>query len=108
MLKILVSGAGVGGHGEQIAKALRLSHLKLNIIGSDCQPENVRTDFFDEVLNMPRATDPDYDEALFNIIASKKLMRYFMEMNLKCSKFLILLKKYAKWACSCLLIVLRN
>lgn len=73
MLKILISGAGVGGHGEQIAKALRMSKLNFHIVGSDCYVENIRKDFFDEVFSMPKATDPNYENALFNLIDLKKI-----------------------------------
>ena len=37
-VKVMVTGVGGGGHGEQILKALRLASTEYEIVGSDMSP----------------------------------------------------------------------
>jgi carbamoyl-phosphate synthase large subunit len=62
--KVLVTGIGGGGHGEQILKALKLAKIPLEIIGADVSLisrglTEVNTSFI-----LPPASDPAYIDVL--------------------------------------------
>lgn len=68
-IKILVTGIGGGGNGEQVLKALRLAkNPDYSIIGTDITDHTAGHRFVDVFCKVPPVTDPAYHEALFDII----------------------------------------
>lgn len=64
-IRVLVTGVGGGGHGEQIVKALRLGRLRYEIIGTDIDSRSSGFAIVDHAYVVPRADDPRYmDEVL--------------------------------------------
>src|SRR6478672_5888166 len=59
-VKVLLTGIGGGGHGEQILKALRLGELKYDIIGTDVSDACANRNRVDTFVKLPRANDPRY------------------------------------------------
>lgn len=73
MLKILVTGVGGGGHGEQIVKALKMSNKKYEIFGADCNPDVLDSAKFSKTLLLPRANELNYIEVLQQTISLEKI-----------------------------------
>lgn len=64
--KVLVTGIGGGGHGEQILKALRMSTLPLEIVGSDMTIYSKSKAIVDEFFVLPPASDDRYIDVLIS------------------------------------------
>lgn len=68
-IRILVTGIGGGGNGEQVLKALRLARNPYyTIIGTDITDHTAGHRFVDVFCKVPPVTDPAYQDALFGII----------------------------------------
>ncbi len=63
-IRVLVTGVGGGGNGEQLLKALRLSDLNYHIIGADITPKSKGLYAADEQHILLPASDPAYYENL--------------------------------------------
>ncbi len=70
-IRVLVTGVGGGGHGEQILKALKLSTLNLEINGADMSSVSKGLAVVDRSFILPAASHPEYMDAL--IYLCKKL-----------------------------------
>lgn len=66
-IRVLVTGVGGGGNGEQIIKTLRLAGNEYYIIGTDISPFGSGLYMADEGYTIPSANDPDYIHALLRI-----------------------------------------
>lgn len=71
-IRVMITGVGGGGNGEQLIKALRLSEKQYHLIGADITPYSKGLTQVDEQLILPPASDPDY---IGTLIASCKKMR---------------------------------
>ncbi len=67
-IPVIVTGAGGGGHGEQIVKALRLSNLPYKITTSDISEVSTAGSIGDNFKVLPRATDPGYLDSLMALV----------------------------------------
>jgi carbamoyl-phosphate synthase large subunit len=65
-VKVLVTGIGGGGHGEQILKALRMSTLPLEIVGADMTIYSKSRSIVDEFFVLPPANDDNYISVLIS------------------------------------------
>lgn len=63
-VKVMVTGVGGGGHGEQIVKALRLGKLDYCIIGTDTDHHSSGFSAVDIACKVPRASDPCYIDTI--------------------------------------------
>ena len=63
-IRVMVTGVGGGGNGEQLLKALRMSTLDYHIIGADMTPLSKGLYAADERVILPPASDPNYLEEL--------------------------------------------
>lgn len=66
-MKILITGVGGGGHGEQILKALRLSDQNYYIVGTDMSPISKGLSQVDKAYVVPPASDPKYLDVILSI-----------------------------------------
>jgi carbamoyl-phosphate synthase large subunit len=66
-VRVMVTGVGGGGHGEQILKALRLADAPYHVLGSDMSPYSTGLAVVDQACLMPPATDPDYITTLLGV-----------------------------------------
>lgn len=76
-LRVLVTGVGGGGYGEQIFKALRLADTNYEIIGTDRQAGSYGLEFVDRPYVVPTATDPGYLDAILEICADEEVKVLF-------------------------------
>lgn len=63
-IRVLITGVGGGGNGEQLLKALRLSDLPYHIVGADITPLSKGLFAADEKVILPPATEPNYIDEL--------------------------------------------
>lgn len=63
-VRVLVTGVGGGGLGEQLLKALRLAETPYQLIAADVVRESVGFTLADETCLLPMARDPGYLDAL--------------------------------------------
>ena len=73
MLKVLVTGVGGGGHGEQIVKSLRMSLHKYQLLGADCNEQAIDPTIFSKKFILPRADDKTYLEKLHEIVTKNQV-----------------------------------
>ncbi len=65
MIRVLVTGIGGGGHGDQILKALRLVPPgRYKIFGADANPHCPQASLVEQFVTLPLARDPKYMEEL--------------------------------------------
>jgi carbamoyl-phosphate synthase large subunit len=76
-VRVLLTGIGGGGHGEQILKALRLGKLKYNIIGTDISDACANRNKVDTFVKLPRATDPRYLDEVSAVAKAHKCVAMF-------------------------------
>ena len=69
---ILLTGAG-GDIGIALARVLREALPDVPIHGADCVPDAVGAEFVDRFHTLPRADQPDYTEALHDLVAREKV-----------------------------------
>ena len=66
-VKVMVTGVGGGGHGEQILKALRLASTEYEIVGSDMSPLSKGLQDIDYPYILPPASDRRYIDSLLAV-----------------------------------------
>ena len=76
-VRVMVTGVGGGGHGEQILKALRLADVDFEIVGSDMSPRSSGLALVDIPCVMPPAGDPSYTETLLGVCRSQGVRALF-------------------------------
>lgn len=68
MIRVLVTGIGGGGHGDQIVKALlRAPSGRYKVFGADANPHCPQAELVDEFVTLPFASDPDYMRILLRV-----------------------------------------
>jgi carbamoyl-phosphate synthase large subunit len=75
--KVLLTGIGGGGHGEQILKALRLGEVEYDIVGTDTSDACANRNRVNEFVKLPRANDPKYLGELRSLVQSEKCLAIF-------------------------------
>jgi len=76
-IRVLVTGVGGGGHGEQIVKALRLGKRRYRIIGTDVDESSSGFALVDEAYRVPRAADPTYLETILGLCRQHRVCALF-------------------------------
>lgn len=66
-VRVLVTGVGGGGQGEQVLKALRLADTSYEILAADITPYSSGLASVDDQLILPPATDPEYVDVLLRV-----------------------------------------
>ncbi|MFL0197103.1 ATP-grasp domain-containing protein [Clostridium sp. WILCCON 0269] len=74
---ILITGIGGAGFGEQILKALKISDLKLFIVGTDITDICFNKKDVDEFLTIPPASDFKYEQNIRDIIIKYNIKAIF-------------------------------
>ncbi|CAN5910390.1 hypothetical protein BH24BAC1_BH24BAC1_11550 [soil metagenome] len=77
MISVLITGVGGGGIGEQILKALRLSDLQYEFIGTDTSTVSKGLQEVDFGYVVPAAKEPAYIQALLEICEKHKVAALF-------------------------------
>lgn len=72
-IRVMITGVGGGGNGEQLIKALRLSEKNYHLIGADITPVSKGLTLVNEKYILPLASDPDYIETLIDICKKAKV-----------------------------------
>jgi len=72
-VRVLVTGVGGGGNGEQMVKALRLASTQYHIIGTDVTPFGIGLYHADEGYVVPRARDASYIDAILNLCVQRNV-----------------------------------
>uniref|UniRef100_A0ABS3MCD1 ATP-grasp domain-containing protein n=1 Tax=Bradyrhizobium quebecense TaxID=2748629 RepID=A0ABS3MCD1_9BRAD len=75
--KVLLTGIGGGGHGEQILKALRLGELEYDIVGTDVSDLCANRNLVNKFVQLPRASHPAYLDELRSLALSEKCVAVF-------------------------------
>jgi carbamoyl-phosphate synthase large subunit len=75
--KVLLTGIGGGGHGEQILKALRLGEVEYDIVGTDISNACANRNLVDKFVQLPRANHPTYLNELRSLARSEKCIAVF-------------------------------
>jgi carbamoyl-phosphate synthase large subunit len=73
VIKVLVTGAGGGGIGEQVIKCLKLSELKYHVIATDVTHISRATTEADEFVLVPLAADTNYISFILDTCLHKKI-----------------------------------
>jgi len=76
-VKILVTGIGGGGHGEQILKALLMSSLNFQIVGADMTVYSKSRSLVKEFFVLPPASDDNYINVLISECISRGIQVLF-------------------------------
>jgi carbamoyl-phosphate synthase large subunit len=76
-IRVMLTGIGGGGHGEQILKALRLGKLKYWIVGTDAGAACANRGKVDEFLTVPRASNPSFLDTIVQIALSRRCLAIF-------------------------------
>jgi carbamoyl-phosphate synthase large subunit len=76
-VRVLLTGIGGGGHGEQILKALRLGELKYNIVGTDISDACANRNRVETFVKLPRATDPRYLDEVRALVKAYECVAIF-------------------------------
>jgi carbamoyl-phosphate synthase large subunit len=76
-VKVLLTGIGGGGHGEQILKALRLGRQRYRILGTDIEPACANIGLVDAFRQVPRVTEPGYLETILKLAKSHGAVALF-------------------------------
>lgn len=66
-VRVMVTGVGGGGHGAQILKALRMSTLPCEIVGTDISVRSNGFAHVDHAYTVPSASDPLYIERILEL-----------------------------------------
>ena len=72
-IRVMVTGVGGGGNGEQLVKALRLARTNYRIIGADITPLSKGLFLTDERVILPPATAPEYLDNLMRVCREKRI-----------------------------------
>ena len=66
-IRVMVTGVGGGGNGEQLIKALKMSDQNYYLIGADITPISKGLFLVDQKRILPPASDSNYIETLLRI-----------------------------------------
>lgn len=94
-IKVLVTGIGGGGHGEQILKALRMSSLPLEIVGADMTIYSKSRSLVNEFFVLPPASDDNYINVLISECVNRGIEILFHGSEPELKKMSINRKKIA-------------
>jgi len=72
MIKVLVTGVGGGGVGEQVVKSLKLHPGRYQIAGADITKYSIGLRQVSRAYVLPPASDPEYIDALLNACATSE------------------------------------
>ncbi|MHC1772144.1 MAG: ATP-grasp domain-containing protein [Flexilinea sp.] len=72
-IRVMITGVGGGGNGEQLIKALRLSEKNYHLIGADITPVSKGLTLVNEKYILPLASDPYYIETLIDICKKARI-----------------------------------
>jgi carbamoyl-phosphate synthase large subunit len=75
--RVLVTGVGGGGIGEQILKALRLAPTRYEIVGCDASPQSTGLLEVDHPYIAPAAREPSYVSALIALCKKHQVRAVF-------------------------------
>lgn len=76
-IRVMVTGVGGGGNGEQLVKALRMSEKNYHLIGADITPVSKGLFMTDEKVILPPASDPNYFETLLEVCRQYRVQALF-------------------------------
>jgi carbamoyl-phosphate synthase large subunit len=76
-IRVMLTGIGGGGHGEQILKALRLGMLRYWILGTDAGAACANRAEVEEFVTVPPARDPSYLETIVGLARSRGCIAVF-------------------------------
>ena len=76
-IRVMVTGVGGGGNGEQLVKALKMSEKNYYLIGADITPISKGLFLVDQKRILPPASDPNYIEALLKICKEEGVQALF-------------------------------
>lgn len=76
-IRVLVSGTGGGGNGEQLVKCLKLSSLGYTVIGTDQSLAAASLSGADEPRVLPHASHVDYTDALIALCKEEDVQAIF-------------------------------
>ncbi len=68
-VRVLLTGVGGGGQGEQVLKALRIAETPYEIVGTDVTPYSSGLGKVDHPVIVPPATAPEYVDVLLEVAA---------------------------------------
>ena len=77
MIKVLITGVGGGGNGEQLIKALRLAKTTYKIYGADITNLSKGLKEVDIPIILPRANEINYIDKLIECIKINKIQVLF-------------------------------
>ena len=76
-IRVMVTGVGGGGNGEQLVKALKMSDKNYYLIGADITPVSKGLFLVDKKTILPPASDPNYIEALLQVCKEEGVQALF-------------------------------
>lgn len=76
-MKVMVTGVGGGGHGEQILKALQIASIDYEIVGCDMSPTSKSLLEVHHPYLIPPASDPDYVPCILAICKKHNVQALF-------------------------------
>ena len=76
-IRVMVTGVGGGGNGEQLVKALKMSDKNYYLIGADITPISKGLFLVDKKRILPPASDPDYIETLLQVCKEEGVQALF-------------------------------
>lgn len=76
-VRVMITGVGATGHGEQLVKALRMSSLPCHIVATDVTPYSFSFMDADEREVVPFATAPDYMETILRLCDKHRIEALF-------------------------------
>lgn len=76
-IRVLVTGVGGGGNGEQLVKALRMAERKYRIFGADITPLSKGLFLADERIILPPAPAPEYLDVLLRVCRENRIDALF-------------------------------
>lgn len=76
-VRVMVTGVGGGGHGEQILKALKMSDTPYFIVGGDMNPYSKGLLLVDVPVILPPAHSVDYMDAVLSVCRKNRVEALF-------------------------------
>lgn len=77
-IRVMVTGVGGGGNGEQLVKALRMAKTPYHLISADITPLSKGLFMTDEKVILPPASDPNYLTVLLEMCAQYQVQALFI------------------------------
>lgn len=77
-IRVMVTGVGGGGNGEQLVKALRMAETPYHLIGADITPLSKGLLMTDEKVILPPASDPNYLTVLLEMCDQYQVQALFI------------------------------